>query len=132
MQYSRTSQNESPSTHKEYQNPSPLDHPLPPSYPIQMTNVNSLNSIKAPEFSNLVDLNLLNIILSQKLHPPTISHPTLAQVEAHGGYCACYIYNHNHFQKIKNDLDYIISILLSPGFLPSSTKTSSPPYIHKS
>ena len=77
-------QNECPFTHKDGPNLSPQDHPLPPSYPPQMTNVNTLNSIKAQEFSNLVDLNLLNVILSQKLHPPTMTHPTLAQVDAHG------------------------------------------------
>lgn len=120
-------QNGPPSTRNEYTNPIPQDHSLPPLFPPQMTNVNSLHSIKAQEFSNLVDLSLLNIILSQKLHPPTMSHPTLAQVDAHGGYCACRIYNYNHFQKIKNDLDYIISILLSSGFLQPLPKNSSLP-----
>ena len=97
-----------------------------------MTNPNSLHSIKAQEFAHLVDLNLLNIILSQKLHPPTMSHPSLDQVEAHGGYCTCCLYNYNHFQNIKNDLDFIISLLLSPGHSHPSSNTHPPPDPRKS
>ena len=108
--------------------PPPNNHPLPPLYPTptQLPSATSFHSIKAQEFSNLVDLNLLNILLSQKLQPPTMIHPTLAQVDVHGIYCACGIYNRNHFQKMKNDLDFIISILLSPRFQRPPPKNLPP------
>ena len=120
-------QNGPPSTQNEHTNPIPQDHSFPPMSPTPLPNVNFPQSIKAQEFSNLIDLSLLNIILSQKLYPPIMSYPTLAQVDAHGSYCACCINNLNHFQKLKNDLDYIISILLSSGFLQPLPMNPPPP-----
>ena len=120
-------QNGPPTTQNEHTNQIPQKHLFPPMSPTPLPNATFPQSTKAQDSSNLIDLSLLNIILSQILHPQIMSYPTLAQVDAHGSNCACCINNLNHFQKLKNDLDYIISILLSSGLLQPLPMNPSQP-----
>ncbi|GJW37464.1 hypothetical protein Tco_0060384 [Tanacetum coccineum] len=120
--------------------PSPLPNRNTPVSPITTNSPPSLSPSQNPSpnqialelhhLSNLLEINIQQAIDATNPLPPTspcIPSPSLDQVNFHSEFCHCYMNTQNLFDTLKDDLNRIKSLIISPSTqFPSSITTSSP------
>ncbi|GJW76628.1 hypothetical protein Tco_0138310 [Tanacetum coccineum] len=105
-----------------------VSSPLPPHNSTQNQIVHELN--KLHHLSNLLDINLQQVIEASNPLPPTspcIPPPSLDQVNFHSEFCHCCLQTRDLFDILKDDLNHLKSLVIGPSTLfPSSITTNSP------